>query len=155
MNRFWGAVFSFGLLLTLVSCAAVQDVERLRGQLNTYQSHASSEARELRANLRKVQDQLQGVERKTKQAQEAVDEVRRQLVQVEAEQGTAAAGYTAQVHALIQALVQGYQAEVESSRQHLQQVEQAAKGLEQLNTLTTVKPSEGHGVSPALSSVTR
>ena len=154
MKRFCGSVFTFCILLTSVSCASIEDVERLQGQLNAY-SHASGDVRGLRADLRKVQDQIEGLERRTKTAQETTDKLRRQLVELETEQGTAATGYTAQVHQLIRNLVQGYQAEVETYRRHLQHMEQTAKGLEDLNTMTTAKPSDGQPFSPALSPMTR
>ena len=155
MNKFCGAVFSAGLLVTVVGCASSQDLEQLRRQLNSYQSNSGGDVRELRTNLRKVQDHLQGLERKAKAAQDSLDEIRHQLVQVETEQGTAAASHAAKVQVLIQALAQGYQAEAEMYRRQLQRIEQTAKGFEQLSPMRTAKPVEGQGLSPALSSEPR
>src|SRR3712207_605146 len=115
----------------------------------------SAEIRKLQANLQKVQDQLQGLEVKTSMAQQGIDEMRGQLVQAETEQGTAAASQTAKVQALIHALAQGYQAEVETYRRNLQRLEQAAKGFEQLSPGMTAESPEGQPLSPVLSSEPR
>jgi len=156
MNQVCGSLFSVGLLLTVVGCASIEDLDRLQRQLNNYQSNSVGEVRELRTNLRKVQDQLQGLERKTKTAQDSIDDMRGQLVQIQTEQGTAAASQMAKVQALIQALAQGYQAEAEMYRRHLQRVEQAAKGFEQLSPpVRTAKPTEGQGMSSVFSSEPR
>jgi predicted nucleic acid-binding Zn-ribbon protein len=141
MKRLCSFVCSFGLLFTLVSCASSKDMGRLRGQLNSYQSNSTGEIRALQANLRKVQDQIQGLGG--------------QLVQVDTEQGTTAASQTAKVQALIQALAQEYQAEAEMYRRHLQRLEQAAKGFEQLSPVRITMPEEGQPFSSALSSEPR
>ena len=155
MKRLYGSLWGFGLLVTLVSCASSKDMERLRGQLNSYQSNSTTEIRNLQANLHKMQDQLQGLEVKTSMAQQSIDDMRGQLVQAETEQGTASDSQTARIQALIHALAQGYQAEVETYRRNLQRLEQAAKGFEQLSPAMTANPPEGQPFSPTLSSEPR
>ena len=154
MKRLYGSLWGFGLLVTLVSCASSKDMERLRGQLNSYQSNSTAQIQNLQVNLHKMQDQLH-------MAQQSIDDMRGQLVQTETEQGTTTASQTARIQALIHALAQGYQAEVETYRRNLQRLEQAAKGFEQLSPVMTANPSEGANppggqpFSPTLSSEPR
>jgi len=147
MKRLYGSIWSVGLLVTLISCASSKDMERLRGQLNSYQSNSTAQIQNLQASLHTMQDQL--------------DDMRGQLVQTETEQGTTVASQTARIQALIHALAQGYQAEVETYRRNLQRLEHAAKGFEQLSPVMTTTPSEGATLSegqpfsPTLSSESR